>query len=185
MIIKYGCVSLRAIEEKDFELLFYLINAPEIENATVGWNFPVSHVAHKQWMENFRNSFNSIKFMVELINSNTIGMVMLENIDWKNRTAEFGCKMSASPKDRIKGDMLDAIRGMLKYAFDELGMECVHGAVLENNIFSRKISKQAGFIEEGILRKRIYKEGTYKNVIAVSILKEEFVEEKGRSKRHC
>lgn len=176
MTINYGCVTLRAIEDKDFELLLYLINAPEIENSTVGWNFPVSRTAQKQWMENFKNSMNSIKFMVQLINSNTIGMVMLENIDWKNRTAEFGCKMSASPKDRMKGDMLDAIRGMLKYAFDELGMECVHGTVLEENIFSRKLNKRAGFIEEGVLRKRIYKKGTYKNLIAVSILKEEFME---------
>ena len=42
MIVKYGCVKLRAIEDKDFDLLFYMINAPEIENNLVGWNFPVS-----------------------------------------------------------------------------------------------------------------------------------------------
>lgn len=34
MIIKYGCVKLRAVEEKDFELLLNMINAPEIENMT-------------------------------------------------------------------------------------------------------------------------------------------------------
>lgn len=174
MIIRYGCVKLRAIEEKDFDLLFYLINAPEIENSIVGWNFPVSIRAQKQWMEDFKNSLSSIKFMIELINSNTIGMVMLDNIDWKNRTAEFGCKMNAIPKERIKGDMYDAVRGMLKYAFDELGMECIYGRILEENILSRKLCKKAGFLEEGILRKRIYKSGRFHNLISISILKEDF-----------
>ena len=28
MIVKYGCVKLRAIEDKDFDLLFYMIFAP-------------------------------------------------------------------------------------------------------------------------------------------------------------
>ncbi len=41
MNIEYGCVKLRAIEKKDFDLLFYLINSPEIESKTVGWHFPI------------------------------------------------------------------------------------------------------------------------------------------------
>lgn len=174
MIIEYGCVYLRAIEERDFDLLLYLINAPEIENKTVGWNFPISSMAQKQWMKDYKNSLNSIKFMIELRNSKTIGMVMLEKIDWKNRTAEFGCKMKAEPEDRMKGDMLDAVKGMLKYAFDELGMNCIHGVILEDNIFSRKLCKRAGFVEEGILKKRIYKKGEFKNLVSISVLKEEF-----------
>ena len=174
MIVKYGCVKLRAIEDKDFDLLFYMINAPEIENNLVGWNFPVCIRAQKQWMEDFKNSLYSIKFMIELINSNTIGMVMLENIDWKNRTAEFGCKMSALPQDRIKGDMTDAVNGMLKYAFGELGMECVYGYILEDNALSRKLCKRAGFIEEGILRRRVYKSGRFHDLVSISILKDDF-----------
>ncbi len=175
MVIKYGCVELRAIEDKDFELLLHLINAPEIECMTAGWCFPVSSAGQKAWMENFRNSDRSIKLMIELENARTIGLMALENLDWKNRTAAVGCKISAKPEDRIKGDMIDAMKGILGYAFEELGMNCIYGEILEDNLFSRKLSRQAGFSEDGILRKRVYKRGQFRNVVAVSILKEEFM----------
>ena len=157
MNIEYGCVKLRAIEKKDFDLLFYLINSPEIESKTVGWHFPINCSMQERWMDKFENTNESIKLMIELSNSKTIGMIMLDSIDWKNRTAIFGCKMSAPVEDRIKGDMFDSVKGILKYAFDELGMNCVFGVLLEDNIFSRKLCKRVGFVEEGVLRKRIYK----------------------------
>lgn len=174
MIIKYGCATLRAVEEKDFELLLYLINAPEIERGLIGWNFPVNHLEQKKWMENFKNSFESIKLMIELENLKTIGMIMLEKIDLKNRTAEIAYKISAPMENRIRGDMSDALKGMLKYAFDELGLNCITAMIQEENILSRNLCGRVGFVEEGVLRKRIYKEGKFKNVIAVSLLKEEF-----------
>lgn len=176
MIIKYGCVTLRAIEKKDFDLLFYLINAPEIERDIVGWNFPVSSMEQKKWMKNFKNTLRSIKFMIELENKKTIGVIMLENIDWKNRTAEIACKTSTPLKYRIPGDTKDALKGMIKYAFYELGLNCINGVILEENYLSRNLSKKVGFIEEGILRKRIYKNGKFRNLVSVSLLKEEFQE---------
>lgn len=176
MIVKYGCVTLRAIDKKDFELLFYLINSPEIERDVVGWNFPVSSMAQKKWMKNFKNTLGSIKFMIELDNKKTIGMIMLEHIDWKNRTAEIGCKTGPFLEYRIPGDTTDALKGMIKYAFDELGLNCINGVILEENYLSRNLSKKVGFVEEGILRKRVYKNGKYRNLVSLSLLKEEFQE---------
>ncbi len=177
MIIKYGCVKLRAVEEKDFELLLNMINAPEIENMTGGWHYPISCIVQKRWMENFENSDHAIKLMIELKNLKTIGMISLENVNWKDRTAEVSYKISADLEDRIKGDTLDALKGILEYAFYELGMNCIYAKILEDNYLSRNLCKRAGFIEEGILRKRIYKKGNYINFVSVSILKEEFERE--------
>lgn len=174
MVIKYGCITLRAIEERDLDLLFYLINAPEIETCTVGWNFPVSYRAHRQWIEDYRCSSKDIRLMIELSNSKTIGMVMLEDIDWKNRTAEMGIKVGVS-QDRMKGDTVDAVRGMLKYAFEELGLNCVRAVILEDNILSHNLCRRVGFTEEGVLRSRTYKRGKFLNLISYSMLKEEFV----------
>lgn len=174
MNINYGCVKLRAIEMEDTELLLYLLNAPEVECRTVGWHFPISHNEQEQWIEKFRNSDQSIKLMIELSNSKTIGMIMLENLDWKNRTVSFGCKLHPFSKDRIKGDIVDAINGMLQYVFFELGINCVYGVLQEENVFSRKLCKKIGFVEEGTLRQRVYKSGKYKNLISVSMLREEY-----------
>ena len=183
MFINYGCAKLRAIEKEDFELLFHMVNAPEIEEMTGGWCFPISRAEQEQWMVNFRNSNRNIKLMIELTNGKTIGMVMFSNIDWKNRNALLEYKMSAPIEDRIKGDMQDAIIGMLKYAFEEMGMHCVTAEILEENKFSMKLCKRVGFIEEGILRDRIYKKGDYRNQIVLSLLKDEFYEKIGEIKK--
>ena len=174
MIIKNGCATLRAIEEKDFDLLFYLINASEIENKTVGWHLPINSTQQKEFISKYRNSDSDIRLMIELSNGKTIGMISLTNIDWKNRTADIGYKISANFEDRIKGDMKDAINGLLKYAFFELGLNCIISTILEDNIFSLKLAKKLHFTQEGILRQRIYKQGKFKDLMILSMLKSEY-----------
>lgn len=178
MIIKNGCVTLRAVEETDFDLLFCLINEPGIENMTVGFHLPISSAEQKKWMQNYSNTMTDIRLMIELDNGNTIGMVMLNDIDYKNGSAAIGYKISASPQDRIRGDMRDAIAGMLNYAFNELRLNCVISAVLDYNVFSLKLMKKMHFTQEGILRKRIYKNGEFHDLITFSILRSEFEEYK-------
>ncbi|SEW40556.1 GNAT family N-acetyltransferase [[Clostridium] fimetarium] len=174
MILKNGCVTLRAIEKEDFELLFYLINAPEIEEMIEGWNLPISSDEQKNWIQNYSNTNNNIKLMIELSNGKTIGMIMLTDIDWKNRQAAIGYKISAPAEDRIKGDMKDAINAILTYAFYELGLNCIRSLILEVNIFSVKLAKKLNFQMEGILRERIFKNGIFNNQIMFSILKAEY-----------
>ena len=41
-------------------------------------------------------------------------------------------------------------------------------------VYSRKLCKKIGFVEEGTLRQRVYKSGKYKNLISVSMLREEY-----------
>jgi len=174
MILKNGCITLRAIEKEDFELLFYLINAPEIEEMIEGWNLPISSDEQKKWMQGYSNTNSDIKLMIELSNGKTIGMIVLTDIDWKNRQAAIGYKISAPFEDRIKGDMKDAVNALLNYAFNELGLNCVSSLILEKNIFSVKLAKKLHFQIEGILRERIYKNGVFNNQIMFSILKSEF-----------
>lgn len=178
MIIKNGCVVLRAVEETDFDLLLRLINEPGIENMTVGFHLPISATEQKKWMQNYSNTMTDIRLMIELNNGNTIGMVMLNDIDYKNGSASIGYKISAPSQDRIRGDMHDAIEGMLNYAFNELRLNCVISSVLDYNIFSLKLMKKMNFSQEGILRKRIYKNGEFHDLIAFSILRSEFEKNK-------
>lgn len=174
MNIINGCATLRAIEESDFDLLFYMMNAPEIEEGTEGWHLPISSIQQKDWMRTYRNSDTDIRLMIELSNGKTIGMISLTDINWKNRTALVGYKIHAALEDRIKGDMVDALKGILDYAFNELGMNSISATVLEDNIFSSKLIKRLHFQQDGILRQRVYKKGTFKDLTIWSLLREEF-----------
>lgn len=178
MVIQNGCVTLRAVEESDFDLLFYFINAPEIESMTEGFHLPISSSEQMKWMQNYSNTMSDIRLMIELNNGNTIGMIMLNDIDLVNGTASISYKISAAPQDRIKGDMRDAIEGMLNFAFNELRLNCVISAILDYNVFSLKLVRKMHFTQEGVLRKRIYKNGEFHDQIVFSILRSEFEEYK-------
>ncbi|MBR1579542.1 MAG: GNAT family N-acetyltransferase [Selenomonadaceae bacterium] len=174
MLIRYGCATLRPIEERDFDLLFSMINDPDIEDMIIGWNWPISEYQQREFMRNFKNGENSVKLVIELENGKAIGMMSIDNIDWKNRTATSGYKVSAPFEDRIKGDTRDALIGLMDYAFNELGMNCMYGLTLEDNHFSQKLGRHIPSKVEGVLRQRIFKNGVYKNLIVSSTLRDEF-----------
>lgn len=166
-------VILRAVEEKDMELLHRMINAPEIECMTVGGCFPVSFDRQKRWFENYDQQ-KELRCMIEIKGGATIGMIMLTDIDWRNRTGVLGQKVLARVEERVENDVYNAMMGFLNYAFNELDLQCVYGTVLEYNLLSRKLARKCGLKEEGVLRSRIYKNGKRHNLIANSIIKEDF-----------
>lgn len=174
MNIRYGCVTLRAIEMEDLELLKYLLNAPEVETQTVGWNMPVSSYQQEQWMRSYRNSSDCMRWMIELDNGTVLGLAVLKPIDWKNKSASFGIKIRPNEEKRIYGDVKDAFYGVLQYAFDELGLHRIQTETLSTNIFSLKLSRGMGFVDEGIKRESIFKMGEWRDLIIGGLLERDF-----------
>lgn len=175
MFIDANSVILRAIEESDLPFLQDMINDPQIEYMTGGYCFPVSFDRQKRWFENYDQQ-KDLRCMIEIKNGGTIGMIMLTDIDWKNRTAQLHQKIKAPIKLRKDGDVYDAMMGFLAYAFNELDLQCIYGTVLEYNLLSRKLARRCGLKEEGVLRSRIFKNGKRHNLIANSITREDFEE---------
>lgn len=173
MIIDSNSVILRAIEECDLPLLQAMINDPAIESLTGGYCFPVSADRQKRWFDSYDQQ-KDLRCMIQIKNGATIGMIMLTDIDWKNRTAQLHQKTLAKVEDRKKDDVYDAMMVFLNYAFNELDLQCVYGTVLEYNLLSRKLAMRCGLKEEGVLRNRIFKNGKRHNLIANSIIKEDF-----------
>ncbi len=177
MIINFGCVTLRAIEERDFDILFKMINSPEIERALGSFSLPVNGTQQREWIKNYANSEKQIRWMIELSNGAVIGVIMLYDIDMKNGTAEVGYKTLADKEVRIKGDIDDAMQGVLDYAFNELRLNCVVAHTLTDNERSKRFLVRNGFVTEGVLRQRIYQSGAYADMEVLSILRSEYKKE--------
>jgi len=170
-------VILRAIEERDNEILHEMINSPQMERATMGWAFPVSIHGQAQWLKNHTSSPipNAIKCIVETIEGKqAIGLMSLTDIDYKNGTAQSSGKISMGTQG--KGYGADAHKAMFRYAFDELRLNCIYAQILEDNEASLKMCDRMGFKREGILRQRVYKQGKYLNAVSLSLLKDEFID---------
>ena len=174
MIIKYEDITLRAIEESDLELLKEMINDPEIENMTGGYSYPVSTYQQRKWFEGLSNRQDDLRVIIDTEEHGPIGVVMLTDIDWKNRTAQFHSKITS--KLRGKGYGSKATNALVKYAFEQLNLHCLYAHIIEYNTASQRVKEKCGFKKEGVLRERVYKNGKYHNAVVWSILKGEFDE---------
>jgi len=166
-------VVLRAITMDDMQMICDMFNDSEMEASVVGWAFPIALDQQISWYKEHMNDRDQHRFVIETPEYGAVGVMVLGDIDWKNRTAMHGIKL-AKKEVRGKGIGTDALMAILRYAFDELGMHRIESTILTNNKASIALHAQCGFKEEGILRECVYKNGRYQDVYSISILEHEY-----------
>lgn len=166
-------VVLRAIEKSDCEMVRAMFNDAEMEDHVVGWAFPVSQYAQEKWLENHYADQNNFRFIIETEEDGAVGVATLTDIDWKNRRATHGIKLSAR-ENRSKGIGTDAVMAIMRYAFDELGLHRLDGSWFDTNITSKGLYKKCGWVEEGVKREYVFKKGAFRNLTIVGILASEY-----------
>jgi len=172
MILTDGTLKLRAIEETDAEVLFDMINDPELENSVVGYSYPVSLDSQKKWIANL-SSDKTLRYAVDA-GEGMIGVITVSSLDLKNRTGNVNIKMLVSARGKGYGSI--ALNLVIEYCFMELGLNCITANILEKNKASRGLFEKAGFCLDGVLRQRVYKKGEYQNLCAYSLLRDDFYE---------
>lgn len=101
-----------------------------------------------------------------------IGTIGLMSYTKSNRSAEIGYSLSRAYWGR--GIMTEALIGMLKFCFEELGLNRVEAQHEAGNPASGAVMRHAGMRYEGTLRKRIFNKGKFHDMELYAILKEEF-----------
>lgn len=175
MILRFGNVTLRAIEKEDSVLLMHLINNPAVEAMTVGGNSPVSEYMQEEWIKNYRDTQTLKRWMIELDNGVTLGMITLSDINWKDRHGFIQYKINPEERNRLRGDMKNALYAVVKYSFEELGLNRLEGSILEYNTFSKKMIQSMGFVKEGVARSKVFKMGKWWSEEYYGLLSSEFV----------
>lgn len=173
MNIKGKFVTLRAIEKEDLEMMREMLNDEEIENLVVGWAFPVSKYQQEQWYVNNSNSNINLRFIIETPDDGAVGLATFTDIDWKNRRAYHGIKL-ANKQNRTKGVGTDTVMAIMRYAFDELQLNRLDGSWFESNVASAKLYTKCGWQIEGKYRQYVYKNGEYRDLLAVGVLREDY-----------
>lgn len=169
-----GNITLRAVEQGDNCVLKSLVNDPEVEARIGGWSFPSSDERQAQWYQSIVSGKDrsKVRFAVD-IGGNCIGMAALHGIDYKNSHAQVDIKLVKDA--RGKGVGCAVIRMLEKYAFEELNLHMLISEILEHNGASRRAFEKAGFRLDGVMRNRVYKNGTYQGQCAYSLLKQEYI----------
>ena len=164
---------MRAVEPADLSLLKEIANDRFVASLVVGWSWPLSDYGQGKWWEGAHNSANTKRFMVEDFDGNAIGMTGLWDIDWHNRHALTALKLH--PERVQRGMGTDAIKLLMAYAFHDVGLNRLWGAILDFNgpSFGAYV-KKCGWKIEGCLRQEIWRDGAFHDLYRVAVLKDEF-----------
>ena len=104
-----------------------------------------------------------------------IGSVTLRNLADRARRAELGVLIGIAGS----GFGSDAVRTVLAHAFGSLNIQCVSLEVRGDNRRAITAYMRAGFRPEGVLRRRLLKDGSLHDLYSMSVLREEFNEDEG------
>ena len=168
-------VYLRALEIDDYVLINKWRNDPEITKYMGGNVFLVSSEREKKSIENkiFDDTKNVYFAICEIESNKFIGYSSINNIDIRNLKAEWGGTLIGDKEFIGKGLGKEASAIMLRFLFDQYPINKCYAYCLEEHPATPKLFSSLGFQKDGVLRKDVFKNGEFKNILIFSILREE------------
>jgi RimJ/RimL family protein N-acetyltransferase len=165
-------VILRAFEREDAERCYRWMNDPNIVR-TLKSRYPIAFQNEIEWLDRAMNAHTAERhFAIERKDDRThIGNASIHEIDWVSRTAEFGLFIG-EPSAWNRGFGSDAIRTLVRFAFEEMNLRKLRINVFEYNDRAKHVLETQGFVQEGRLRREFYREGSYHDLLILSIFRD-------------
>ncbi|BDZ68409.1 GNAT family N-acetyltransferase [Methanobacterium ferruginis] len=124
----------------------------------------------KNWLE-ITSCEEKNCFLAITVNNHAVGGIGLTlGEDIERISAELGYWLGE--KYWGKGITSSAIKGIVNYGFNELGLERIFAKPLEYNTASRRVLEKNGFQLEGIMKKSVIKEGKIYNQALYALTRE-------------
>jgi ribosomal-protein-alanine N-acetyltransferase len=153
-----GLINLRKPEVKDTQAVFDGCQDPLIPRFTaISANYSMAHALdYVQRVDASLRTQRELPLVIEYGNGDDrkfAGTISFHSISVKNSVGEIGYWMSESM--RGKSIATTAVRMLTDYGFATIGFKRVEAMVDIENIASTKLLTSAGYLREGLLRKKI------------------------------
>ena len=168
-------VNLRAWECADARRLQRWINDRAVTQF-LGSRYPQSLAFEESWVAERAakmQSFGEVRFVIETKEGLPLGNMGLHDGSPEHRRAWLGM-MIGEKEFWSKGFGSDALMTLLRFAFDEMNLHRVALDVYDFNQRGQASYRKCGFVEEGRRRHARYQQGAYHDVVAMSVLREEW-----------
>jgi diamine N-acetyltransferase len=178
-------VQLRAVEYEDLPLLVKWRNDPEIYQYFYEQE-PLSLAMQKAWFEKLLQKPDERLWMIETRESaglegkdeprgTAIGTVGLVHMDWRSRKAEWGRFLIYPDAYRHGGYGSEVESLILRYIFDHMNMNRLQCEVFADNEHVIAMHQKFGFQQEGLFREYVFKEGRYRSVAYLALLRQDYL----------
>jgi RimJ/RimL family protein N-acetyltransferase len=165
-------VILRAFEAEDVERCYRWMNDPNIVR-TLKTRYPIAFQNEQEWLERAMHASHTERhFAIERKDDRAhIGNASLHDIDWVSRNAWFGLFIG-EPAAWNRGFGSDAIQTIVRFAFDDMNLMKLRIGVFDYNDRAKHVLEARGFVQEGKLARDFYREGTWHDIVILSIFRE-------------
>lgn len=165
-------VILRAFEREDAERCYRWMNDPNIVR-TLKTRYPIAFQNEIEWLDRAMDaSATERHFAIERKDDRThIGNASIHEIEWVSRNAAFGLFIG-EPSAWNRGFGGDAIRTLVRFAFEEMNLRKLRINVFDYNDRAKHVLETQGFVVEGRLRQEFFREGTYHDIVVLSVFRD-------------
>jgi len=170
-------IRLRAIERDDIPRFVDWLNDPEVI-AGLLINLPMSNWDETRWFEKLAErpaEERPLALDARLPDASWkhIGNVGLHQIEWVNRSAEFGIFIG-DKSFWNHGYGTEATLLTLKHGFETINLNRIYLHVFETNLRAVHVYTKIGFVPEGRLRQTLFRNGRYIDTHVMSVLRSEW-----------
>lgn len=170
-------VELRRHERSNYALYARWYGDEEIWHLTSWMPGPLRRAAVERIFEDREvSSFDDSFAIHESGVQEPVGVISLMNISEANASADLSV-IVGDAKHRDRGLGTEAIRVILRYAFEDSGLNRVGLSVFEFNGAAISAYEKLGFEREGRLRQAVRRESGFHDAILMSILAHEWRED--------
>lgn len=174
-MIAHGAVYLRPTERADIPLFVGWFNNVATSR-TLANRAPMSIAMEEQWFERAvagqgRDGYHFVTCLLE--DDRPIGTIGLHELDLVNGSAGLGIVIG-DPADTNRGYGSDAVRALLAFGFGQLRLERIWLDVYDFNERARHVYERVGFVEEGVLRHALFRDGAFHDDHRMAILRDDW-----------
>ncbi len=165
-------IIVRALEPEDLEYLYKWENDMDLWEVSDTLT-PFSHFTLKKYIENsHRDIYESKQLRLMIIRQDTqspVGLIELYDFDPYHLRAGLGI-MIHDMENRKQGYASSAVKLMLDYSFETLGLHQVYCSVPSCNIASLKLFETLGFDRTGYRKEWLKRGNEWEDVIYYQML---------------
>ena len=171
MDLRLTLSTIRPWRDSDLESLVRHADNPRIAgNMRDRFPHPYTEADARAWLRNEAGLEARLRWAIDVDGAAVGGIGLMPHEYEERHTMELGYWLGEAYWGR--GIATEAVRAMVEYAFREFDIVRLEAGVYEGNDASRRVLERAGFTMEGRLRRRVIKNGVFRDQFSYAIVRE-------------
>ena len=162
---------LRALEPEDAtDDYVSWLNSPIVCKYNSHHRFPNTKAKTLEYIQNTTNTSTQLLLAIcDKKSHQHIGNISLQSINLIDSSAELAILIGAT-QEHSKGFGEQAARLMIKHAFESFNLHRIYCGTSIENIAMQKLALKLNFIQEGLMKDAIFKEGRYLDIVNYGLI---------------